>query len=351
MKRTVILFIAAAALMAAQAAFAQTGKTVTKKEKEQVINSLIKKMHDTYVFPDVAKTTEQQLRALQKKGTYANITDPKEFAKTLKGQLREIGNDKHLTVWYDEKRASSSAIRDTVAEKQREQEFFRFMRRVNLGFPKIDILPGNVGYFKIDGFGPVDKVGETCSGAMAFLANTDALIIDLRDNHGGDPAMVQYLVSYFFDDKPVHINSLYYRAGNQTTEYWTIPVKGEKYLNRPVYVLTSDKTFSAGEEFTYDMQTQKKATIVGETTGGGANPGDEVALGNGYFAFIPTGRAINPITKTNWEGTGVKPDVATPVADALLEAHIMAIKAIIAKMPEQEKPFYVQALEQMQQKK
>lgn len=146
----------------------------------------------------------------------------------------------------------------------------------------------------------------------------------------------------------MHINSLYFRKGDTTTEFWTIPVKGSKYLNKPLYVLTSGKTFSAGEEFTYDLQTQKKATIIGEVTGGGANPGDEVPLGNGFFAFIPTGRAINPITKTNWEGTGVKPDIATPAAEALKQAHILALKAIIESAPEQERPFYTEALGSLQ---
>lgn len=349
MKRIVFLIITAAAMLASAAAKGQNVKLLSKKEKKQVLNSLLKNLNDAYIFPDVAKKLEGVIQQNMKKGAYNTINDPKLFADTLTYQLRIIMHDKHLGVRYHPDRPISD-IRDTVAERQREENFMRFMKKVNLGFPKLDILEGNVGYLKIDSFGPVDKVGEICSAAMNYLTNTDALIIDLRDNHGGDPDMVRYLMSYFFGDKPVHINSLYYRVGNRTDDYWTIPVKGSKYLDKPVYVLTSGRTFSGGEELAYDFQTQKRGTIVGETTGGGANPGDEVALGNGFFAFIPNGRAVNPITKTNWEGTGVKPDITTVANNALNEAHRLALKTIIDKQPEQDRGYYRDALEKIQKK-
>ena len=146
---------------------------------------------------------------------------------------------------------------------------------------------------------------------MSFVANTDALIIDVRNNGGGAPSMVAYLCSYLFGPEPVHINDLYFRPENSTHQWWTLPhLPGKRYEGKPVYVLTSKRTFSAAEEFTYNLKTQKRATIVGETTGGGANPGGTRPVAEHFIVFVPSGRAINPITKTNWEGTGVAPDVA-----------------------------------------
>jgi C-terminal processing protease CtpA/Prc len=157
-----------------------------------------------------------------------------------------------------------------------------------------------------------------------------ALIIDLRSNGGGDPFTVALVASYLFGDKPVHINSLYFRPANRTDDFYTDPnVSGKKFgASKPVFVLTSSRTFSGAEEFAYDVQTQKRATIVGETTGGGANPGGAVRLPYDLTVFVPTGRAINPITKTNWEGVGVKPDVPAAADDALDVALRMARQAV-----------------------
>lgn len=336
MKRTILTSIMI--LLTTAQFFGQTVK-LTKTEKEQVINSLIEKLNDNYIFLDVAQKASKNIKALQKKGSYDQIDEPAKLAKLLTEQLREVVHDKHLNLWYSPKKP----VVPTSPQAQ-EESFMRQMKRANLGLPKLDILEGNVGYLKIEGFGPVNKVGETCSGAMMFLANTDALIIDLRNNQGGEPDLVQYLASYFFDDKPVLINSLYYRKKNKTDEYWTVPVKGSKYIDKPVFILINNSTFSAGEELAYDLKTQRKAVLVGETTGGGANDGEVFELGNGFFAFIPTGKAINPITNTNWEGTGVEPDVAVSATKALTTAHQMALKAVMEKMPEQEKPFYAKAL-------
>lgn len=186
------------------------GAGLAGRDKDRVVDSLTKKLYDNYIFADVAQAAGQHLRKLQKTGSYKNVGNPQQLAALLTNELRGVAHDKHLNLWYSKEKAAAAPM-DPAAAAAQEAAFMRHMQRMNLGFPKLDILEGNVGYFKIDGFGPVNKVGETCTGAMLFLANTDALILDLRGNQGGEPEMVQYLASYFFDTVPVHLNDLYYR--------------------------------------------------------------------------------------------------------------------------------------------
>ena len=159
---------------------------------------------------------------------------------------------------------------------------------------------------------------------MNFLANADAIIFDMRQNGGGHPGLIQYICSYLFD-APTHLNSLYWRQGDRTEEFWTLDdVPGPKMPDVPVFVLTSSYTFSGAEEFSYNLQTRERATLVGETTGGGANPGGRMPVNQRFGIFIPTGRAINPITGTNWEGIGVVPDIAVDADEAYDTALAMA---------------------------
>jgi C-terminal processing protease CtpA/Prc len=208
-------------------------------------------------------------------------------------------------------------------------------RRQNYGFKKVEILSGNIGYIDLTGFFRKDNAEATVASAMGFLANTEGIIIDLRRNGGGSPAMVQLICSYFFGEKPVHLNSLYWRQGDRTQEFWTLKsIKGQRMPNKALYVLTSRNTFSAAEEFSYNMQNLKRATLVGETTGGGANPGGGFPVENMFVMFVPTGRAINPITKTNWEGVGVVPHIKTKASNALNRAHLELMKTVKAKNPQ-----------------
>ena len=163
---------------------------------------------------------------------------------------------------------------------------------------------------------------------MGFLAGADAVIIDLRHNGGGNPSMIQLLSSYLFEE-PVHLNSFFHRGQEQIDQFWTLPhVPGTRFPDTPLYILTSSYTFSAAEEFTYNLKHLKRATIVGEVTGGGAHPGGTFGIQGGFSIFIPTGRAINPITKTNWEGTGIEPHVKTSADEALLVAHMQALETL-----------------------
>ncbi|MEW6051208.1 MAG: S41 family peptidase [Candidatus Zixiibacteriota bacterium] len=197
---------------------------------------------------------------------------------------------------------------------------------------KLERLPGNIGYLDLRQFVGAEFAGQTAVNAMGFLANTDAIIFDLRQNGGGDPSMIQLLTSYLLKE-PTHLNSFYIRQTDSIAQFWSAAwVPGQRLEKADVYVLTSSFTFSGAEEFTYNLKNLKRATIIGETTGGGAHPVEEHFFPSLHFgARIPFGRAINPISGTNWEGTGVKPDIEIPADKALVVAQQTALKKLLEK--------------------
>lgn len=294
--------------------------------REAVINAALKALNDAYVFPEVAKKAEKSIREKLKKKQYDYVTNGPLLAAVLTADLREIAQDKHLRVRYSLRPLPPQAA-DQAPSPEELEEHRRFGAMVNYGFHKVERLEGNIGLLDLDGFFDAGMAGETAAAAMTFLAGADELIIDLRHNGGGDPAMVALLCSYLFDGEAVHLNDLYFREGNQTREWWTLPyVPGKRVPKKDVYVLISGDTFSGAEEFANNLKHLKRATLIGETTGGGANPGGMQRLSDHFGMFVPGGRAINPITKTNWEGTGVAPDVEVPAALALETAKVMALK-------------------------
>jgi retinol-binding protein 3 len=341
MKKLTSLFIFTAMflLLATTQNFAQGAgeppdMTIDASVRTQVIESLIKDLNESYVFPETAKKMETDISNRLKNKEYDQITSARAFAKKLTEDLRAVSRDKHLGVRYSHQPLPVRQQR-TQPSAQEQEEYRRMMRLNNYGFVKVETLSGNIGYIDFRGFSDPELGAETVAAAMNFVANTDALIFDLRRNGGGQPAMVTLISSYLFGDKPVHLNSLYWRKGDRTEEYWTKPtISGKKY-DRDIYILTSDYTFSGAEEFSYNLKSLKRATIVGETTGGGAHPGGNFRLGDHFGAFIPTGRAINPITKTNWEGTGVEPDVKVSKELALKTAYLMALNKSLERTKEE----------------
>jgi len=312
----------------------QPDMSVNTDTRTEVIDGVLRKLNDAYVFPEVAKKMEQAIRERIQKKEYDDITSASKFAETLTSHLQEVSHDKHLQVNYSPDPIPPETARREPSPGERER-FHNFMKEVNFGFEKVERLSGNIGYLDLRGFMDAEMGGETVVAAMNFLANTDALIIDLRQNGGGSPAMVALISSYLFKE-PTHLNDLYWREGNRTQQWWTSAyVPGKRYGNKDVYILTSKRTFSAAEEFTYNLKNLKRATIVGETTGGGAHPGGPSRINAHFSVWVPRGRAINPISKTNWEGTGVEPDVKVPAEEALKTAHFAAVNKVSEKISDQ----------------
>jgi retinol-binding protein 3 len=305
--------------------------------RARVIDGAISNLNEFYVDPEIAKKMADDLRARQKRGEYNSITDGQALAAELTDDLQGISHDKHLRVNF-----SPAPIPDMPQgpghNPATDAEFRKQMERMNCGFDKVEVLSGNVGYVKFNVFADPELCGPTASAAMNFLANVDAIIFDLRDNGGGDPKMVAFMCSYLFSE-PTHLNDLWERKGDVTTQYWTLPyVPGKRFGDKPAFVLTSKRTFSGAEEFTYNLKNLKRATIVGETTGGGAHPVAGHRIDEHFMIGVPFAKAVNPISKTNWEGTGVEPDVKVPASDALTTAEKLAAEKIAAAKPAADKP-------------
>lgn len=303
------------------------------------VESLATAIDANYVFPDVGKATARGLRERLRKGRYDKITSAMAFEDSLRADLRTLAHDLHLRVHYSnrplpqEDANAERGTHDNIAAAAERERVATQSRRLNHGFERVERLPGNIGYIELRAFDGSPEAGAVAQAAMTFLARTDAILFDLRRNGGGDPNMIALLLSYLYgSDDRVHINDFYERQGNRTIEYWTsTAVPGPRLPDVPVYVLTSRRTGSAAEEFAYDIKALKRGTLVGEVTAGGANPGGLFRLNDHFAAFIATGRAINPVTKTNWEGVGVEPDMRVPADDALKAAQVDVLTKLAAK--------------------
>lgn len=308
-------------------------------ERNTFIRGALDSLTKYYVSSDVAALMKKNIEERNKKGIYAKINKGSVLSDTLTQHLREISNDEHLGFIFH-----ADAIpleQDHQPTPEESEKYKRFESSQNYGFEKLERLPGNIGYMELNSF--TIRGAETAIAAMNFLANTDALIIDLRYNGGGVPGLIQLICSYFFET-PVHLNTINWRENNRVKQYWTMPyVSGSKYLNKPVYILTSKNTFSAPEEFAYDLQALKRATIIGAKTKGGANAGKVYRINDHFDIYIPIGKATNPATGKNWEG-GVIPDIEVASKDALKKAHIAALQKLIDNAVSPQKKEYLQSV-------
>ena len=308
----------------------QPDMVLNAAQRQQVIDAMITQLNKSYVFPERAKKVEAAIRRHQKNGDYDAITSAEQLSKTLTGHMLAQTRDKHLRMSYSAQPIpEQSTDKKPTAEEQ--QHMLAAMKSNNFGVARVERLPFNIGYLNLFTFAPVKDAAQTLAAAMTVLAHTDALIIDLRENDGGDQATVTLLASYLLDER-THMTNIYFREGDRTEQMWTSDVvDGARFgQKKDVYVLTSKDTFSAAEDFSYALKSHKRITLVGETTGGGAHPGDEVRLTPHFSMFVSNGRSLRPDTGSNWERVGVAPDVSVKADDAFKTAQIAILKKLAA---------------------
>jgi len=340
-KKPFIIIVLAIILMASCPALQAQDKKISIEVEEQglVIDSLAYTLEKNYVFADVGKKMSDMLLANKESGKYAEIKEPDQFAAAITSDMEEISRDRHLWVLYEPERiAMIKKALENDDNSELEEYLIRELKNINYGFKEVKILPGNIGYINMTRFANAHYGGETAIAAMQFVSNVNALIFDMRQNGGGSPSMIQLITSYLYDkDETTHLNSFYFRPTDEYQQFWTLPfVPGKHIPDVDVYVLTSRRTFSGAEEFTYNLKHLERATIIGETTGGGAHPIDEKVLNDNFLMGLPKGRAVNPITEKNWEGTGVEPHVKVPQKEAFDNAYLMALKKLKEKEQDKE---------------
>jgi antitoxin (DNA-binding transcriptional repressor) of toxin-antitoxin stability system len=274
-----------------------------------------------HVDPKIGKSLSAAMRKRAAHGDYRSLMYGEELARKLTKDLREVGQDKHLEVRFSYFILPAvPPARDAVADSR--------LRAANCGFEKAEHLRPNIGYLKFNFFGDPEICTATAGAAMNFLADSDALIIDLRDNNGGRGGVGTFIASYLFAER-TQLSGNFRRADNVTTEEWTLPyVPGRKFIDKPVLVLISNRTFSAGEGFAYLLKDLKRATLIGETTVGGSGTIEFKPIDAHFTLVLPTGRVVSPVTKTDWAGTGVEPDVKVPADQALDAALKLAAEEI-----------------------
>jgi len=287
----------------------------------RLIDTVNVRLKDNYVFPEKSELIAKLLKSQLKKKTYASLSnDPQKLSAQIQADIYSIHRDPHMRIdfnpgWWGHKQGQAEP------SEEETRKFAKFVKDNNFMFKKVELLPGNIGYLPFNVF--VEHVKEAkpiIASALGFLANSSAIIIDLRENTGGEPDMGSQMESYFFKEKTL-TNVIINSSKKDTTLYYADPAKTDSLtLSMPMYILTSKKTFSGGEAFSYNMQQAKRATIVGEVTGGGAHPTKPFSVGQGFVVEIPFAYSINPFSKTDWEGTGVLPNVKVDASKALIKA-------------------------------
>jgi C-terminal processing protease CtpA/Prc len=295
-----------------------------------VVEEALRLLCEKYVFPDKATRSAELVRERLAAGDYDGL-DETALGAALTAAFDQVCADKHLRV-----RPRKPGHEKAMTEEEFVAAWVEDLRLANHGIARVERLDGNIGYLDLRLVSSPDVGGGAIAAAMELVSRTEALIIDLRKNRGGSPQGVQFWNSYFFPDADTHLNDIYDGESGRTRQFWTLDyLPGGRYLDRPIWILTSAATFSGAEEFCYTLQALGRATLIGETTGGGAHPTMPFALTDTLEITIPLARSINPVTGTNWEGVGVRPDVQTTAEEAFDVAYRKALEHVVSTVTNQ----------------
>lgn len=295
-----------------------------QNDKTKILTEISEKIKENYIDEKVFKSIDSLFQSEIKSENFNSLSE-KDFAKNLTQKLRTVTKDKHFFVKY----LDNYSPQKNINEKEREKQNNFSNSLENFGFEKVERLEGNIGYINYKGFAELKSSIEALESAMNFVENTNSLIVDLRENGGGNGETLTQFCSYFFDKK-TDLYTTYFRNSGKTIQNRTKSnVSGKKYLNKNIYFLTSQKTFSAGEALAFFLQERKLAIVIGEKTGGAANPVDHYYIQNKYLLLVPNGKISSNYSGKNWEHIGVVPDKIVTEENALKTAYSLALKEII----------------------
>ena len=306
----------------------------------EIVTTALSLLRANYVFPELAEQAATAVEARLAAGEYDHL-DEVTLTDLVTQHLREVCDDKHLALRLgggprpgrgpQPERVPEAGPGEHKDHEARRRAMRQKGQLDNFGIHRVERLDGNVGYLDVRRVAVPANAGPAIAAAMELVAGTYALIIDLRHNHGGSPEGVVFWCSYLFDERPTHLNDIFHADTGETRQFWALPyVPGTRYVDRPVYVLTSSHTFSGGEDFCYTLQALGRAEVIGEATGGGAHPTRPFPISAAVHIAIPFARSVNPVTGTNWQGTGVVPDLAVPEAQAYDTAYATALRHVLA---------------------
>jgi Peptidase family S41/N-terminal domain of Peptidase_S41 in eukaryotic IRBP len=317
---------------------ADDGSLADQMSGREIVTTALSLLRTNYVFPEVAEQAATAVEARLAAGEYDDL-DEITLTELVTRHLQDITGDKHLRLRLGggprpEREPGGPERRPGPEPDNHEARRLAMRQRgrlANFGIRRVERLDGNVGYLDVRGVAMPANAGPAIAAAMELVAGTYALIIDLRRNGGGSPEGVVFWCSYLLTEEPTHLNDIFHADTGETRQFWALPyVPGTRYVDRPVYVLTSHRTFSGGEDFCYTLQALGRAELIGETTGGGAHPTRGFPISRAVHIGIPFARSVNPVTGTNWQGTGVIPDVAVPEAEAYDVAYAKALRHVLA---------------------
>jgi ketosteroid isomerase-like protein len=350
---------------------ARTEEPLDARTMEQLKTIMTHLLETIYVSPEIGSRLARQLREKFEAGGYKEATTRNQLAELLTRDLRAWGNDRHLIVRYDPATRGADTILDPQAwEKQKaamspresdragarprapeiDERIVAKLKQDNYHFRQAKTLKGNVGYIELTGFAPGETARQKAAEAMATLAQSDAMIIDLRDCPGGSGELVNFLASYFFDAEPRVLMNRYFRPTNERIASTTVAdIPGKRMPDTDLYILVSSHTVSAGESFAYTLQQYGRAKVVGETTAGAGYNNIIIPIGQGLAFSVSVGRPEHPRTGKGWEAVGVQPDIAVPAGSALQAAHKAALQNLISKTAdERRKKELIAALQEME---
>jgi hypothetical protein len=323
------------ALLAVLAALPAAAASIDAATVAGVVDTFAKKIADNYVSAEAGKRAAADLRAALQRGEFKDMQDDDAFADKLSSVAQASLKDAHLDVMalpedLEADRLPGEVPRADPASAARLGSAMQEAAKLNYGFRKSERLDGNIAYLAIDSFTQPEVAQQAVAYEMSRVRDASALIIDLRANGGGSARTGLLVAAYLFDDKPVHLADLVTRGWQRTEPLWTSPVASDLRFGarKPVYILIGKDTFSAAEGFAYALQANKRATIVGESSKGGAHQARGFRIGTRLLASIPAGLTLSPVTHRDWEGSGVQPDVKLAADKALEQATALARKAI-----------------------